>query len=140
MTSPRTVVLDNEAVQALRATGHPKHVRVVAHVQVVAQRKRKATPVDVVVPAAVRVEAGWDRRAPAAALINQLRIRDVPLDSESANVAAELVTRLGVSVADAHIGATVHAVADRGPVTIVTSDPEDMAAVVDPVPATIVAI
>lgn len=140
MRSPRTVVLDNEAVQALRATGHPKHAHVVAHVQVVAQRKRKAIPLEVVVPAAVRAEAGWDRRAPAAALINQLRISDVPLDSTNANVAAELVTRLGVSVADAHVGATVQAVAGRGSVTIITSDPKDMAAVVDPVPATIVTI
>ncbi|MDP1818582.1 MAG: hypothetical protein Q8K58_01640 [Acidimicrobiales bacterium] len=140
MTPPRTVVLDNEAVQALRATGHPKHAQVVAHVQVVAQRKRKAMPLDVVVSTAVRVEAGWDRRAPAAALINHLRISDVPLDSANANVAAELVARVGVSVADAHVGATVHAVADRGPVTILTSDPDDMAAVVDPVRVTIVTI
>lgn len=140
MTSPRTVVLDNEAVQALRANDHPKHSLVVAHVQVVAQRKRKARPLDVVVPTAVRIEAGWDRRAPAAALINHLRIRDVPLEPESANVAADLVARLHVSVAAAHIGATVHAFADRGPVTIVTSDPDDMALVVDPDPATIVTI
>ena len=140
MTPPRTVVLDNEAVQALGATDHAKHSLVVAHVQVVAQRKRRAVPLDVIVPTAVRVEAGWDRRAPAAALINHLRIRDVPLEPASANVAADLVARLHVSVADAHIGATVHAVADRGPVTIVTSDPDDMAAVVDPVPAIIVTI
>ena len=140
MTPPRTVVLDNEAVQALRATDHPKHAQVIAHVQVVAQRKRKATPLDVVVPSAVRVEAGWDRRAPAAALINHLRINDMPLESASADVAAELVTRVRVSVADAHIGAAVRAVADRGQVAIITSDPDDMAAVADPVPATIVTI
>lgn len=140
MTPPRTVVLDNEAVQALRSTGHPKHARVIAHVQVVAQRKRKAIPLDVVVPTAVRVEAGWDRRAPTTALINHLRVSDAPLESASANVAAELVARLQVSVADAHIGAAVRAVADRGPITIITSDPDDMAAVADPVPATIVTI
>lgn len=140
MTPPRTVVLDNESVQALRRTDHPKHALVIAHVQVVAQRKRKAIPLDVVVPTAVRVEAGWDRRAPASASVNHLRIRDVPLDPASADVAAGLVAGLHVSVADAHIGATVHAVADRGPVTIVTSDPADMAAVVDSVPATIVTI
>lgn len=140
MTPPRTVVLDNEAVQALRTTDHPKHSIVVAHVQVVAQRKRKGVPLDVVVPTAVRVEAGWDRRAPAAALINHLRIRDVPLESASANLAGDLVARLHVSVADAHIGATVQAVAGRGPVTVVTSDPDDTVAVVDPVPATIVTI
>lgn len=133
-------MLDNEAVQALRMVDHPKHGRVIAHVQVVAQRKRKAIPMDVVVPTAVRVEAGWDRRAPSAALMNQLRIRDVPLESANANIAAELVARLQVSVADAHVGATVHVVADHGPVAIITSDPDDMAVVADPVPATIVTI
>lgn len=140
MTAPRTVVLDNEAVQALRSTGHAKHAQVIAHLQVVAQRKRRAMPLDVVVPTAVRVEAGWDRRSPTAALINHLRISDMPLGSTSADLAADLVARLDVSVADAHIGATVHAVADRGVVAIVTSDPDDMAAVSDPVPATIVTI
>lgn len=140
MTSPRTVVLDNEAVQALRATTHPKHARVISHVQVVAQRKRKAIPVDVVVPTAVRVEAGWDRRAPASALINHLRIVDAPLDTTSANVAAEVAERLRVSVADAHIGALVRTVTNHGRVAIITSDPDDIAAVTDPVPVTIVAI
>jgi hypothetical protein len=140
MTPPRTVVLDNEAVQALSSSVHPKHTQVAAHVQVVAQRKRKAVPLDIVAPTAVRVEAGWDRRAPSAALINHLRIADVPLDTASANVAADLVARLHVSVADAHIGAAVAGVADRGAVAIITSDPEDMAAVSDPVPVTIVSI
>jgi len=140
MTRPRTVVLDNEAVQALGASTHPKHARVIAYVQVVAQRKRNAVPLDVVVPTAVRVEAGWDRRARSAALINHLRIADVPLDTASANDAAHLVARLHVSVADAHIGAAVAVVADRGAVAIITSEPEDMAAVSDPVRATIVPI
>lgn len=140
MSSPRTVVLDNEAVQALRSTEHPKHAQVIAHVQVVAQRKRKAIPLDVVVPTAVRVEAGWDRRAPAAALINHLRIADLPLDAATANFAGDLVAGLGVSVADAHVGATVRTVADRGAVAIITSDPGDMVAVSDPIAVTIVTI
>lgn len=140
MTPPRTVVLDNEAVQALRWTAHPKHARVIAHVQVVAQRKRKAIPLDVVAPTAVRVETGWDRRAPAAALINHLRIADAPLNTTSANVAAEVAERLHVSVADAHIGAVVRSVAEHGHVAIITSDPDDIAAVTDPVPVTIVSI
>ena len=140
MTSPRTVVLDNEAVQALRSTAHPKHARVISHVQVVAQRKHKAVPLDVVVPTAVRVEAGWDRRVPAAALINHLRIADAPLDTAISNVAAEVAARLHVSVADAHIGAVVRAVADRGRVAIISSDPDDIAAVTVPVPAIIVSI
>ncbi|MBW3556743.1 MAG: hypothetical protein KY454_07380 [Actinobacteria bacterium] len=140
MTPPRTVILDNEAIQALRSTAHPKHGRVISQVQVVAQRKRRAIPLSVVVPTSVRVEAAWDRRAPAAALINHLRITDIPLESVSANIAADLVARLDVSVADGHIGAAVRAVADHGPVAIITSDPEGMAAVADPVRATIVHI
>ena len=140
MTPPRTVLLDNEAVQALSSSTHPKHARVIAHVQVVAQRKRKAIPLDVLVPTAVRVEAGWDRRAPSAALINRLRIADAQLDTAIANVAAELVARHHVSVADAHIGATTARVADRGAVAIITSDPDDIGAVTDPVPVTIVTI
>lgn len=140
MTRPRTVVLDNEAVQALSASTHPKHTKVLAHVQVVAQRKGKAIPLDVVVPTAVRVEAGWDRRSPSAAFVNHLRIADLPLGSAAADAAAHLVARLHVSVADAHVGAAVHALADSGPVAIITSDPSDMATVADPVLATIVTI
>jgi predicted nucleic acid-binding protein len=134
------VVLDNEGVQALSSSTHPKHAQVIAHVQVVAHRKAKAIPLDILAPTAVRVEAGWDRRARSAALINHLRIADVPLDTPSADVAAELVVRLQVSVADAHLGATVASVADRGAVAIITSDPADMAAVSGPVPVTIVTI
>jgi len=133
-------VLDNEAVQALSAAAHPKHARVIAYVQVVAQRKRKANPLDVVVPTAVRVEAAWDRRAPTAALINHLRIADVPLDAARANVAGGLAARLHVSVADAHIGAAVADLAGRGAVAIITSDPDDMVAVTDPIAVTIVPI
>lgn len=133
-------MLDNEAVQALRAVGHPKHGQVVAHVQVVAQRKRKAIPLTVVVPTAVRVEAGWDRRTPSAALINRLRITDLPLDTVSADVAADLAARLHVSVADAQLGASMRLAAADGAVTVITSDPEDIAAVSDPLPVTIVAI
>lgn len=140
MTPPRTVVLDNEAVQALRSVRHPEHARVISHVQVVAQRKRKAIPLDLVVPTAVRVEAGWDRRARASALINQLRIQDAALDTASANAAAELAVRLHVSVTDAHIGAIARAVADHGRVVIITSDPDDVSAVTDSASATIVTI
>lgn len=140
MTPPRTVVLDNEAVQALSSSDHAKHRRVLAHVQVVAQRKHKAMPIEVIVPTAVRVGAGWDRRAQSAALINHLRIADVELDAVSANIAAEIVARLRVSVPDAHVGASVRIRADQGAVTVITSDPDDMFAVTDPVPVTIVAI
>ena len=62
------VVLDNEAVQALRDPGHPKHRHVASQAQVVASRKRRAMAIQVVVPTAVRVEAGWDRASPGVGL------------------------------------------------------------------------
>ncbi len=73
------VVLDCEAIQALRDPGHPRHRRVVSHAQVVASRKRRAVAIQMVVPTAVRVEAGWDRSSPAWAFPNRLRPRSTRL-------------------------------------------------------------
>jgi hypothetical protein len=119
------VVLDNEAIQALRDPGHPKHRRVVSQAQVVASRKRRAVAIQVVVPTAVRVEAGWDRTSPAWVFPNRLRIADSPLDTASANTAAGIRDRAGVSVADSHVGAVIQSTPD-GQITVVTSDPADM--------------
>ena len=121
----RLVVLDCEAVQALRDPGHPKHRQIVSQAQVVASRKRHATAIQVMVPTAVRVEAGWDRSSPAWVFPNRLRIADSPLDTASANTAAGIRDRTGVSVADSHIGAVIQS-APSGQITVVTSDPHDM--------------
>jgi predicted nucleic acid-binding protein len=121
----RLVVLDNEAVQALRDPAHSKHRRVVSHVQVVASRKRRAEAIGILVPTAVRVEAGWDRTSPAWAFPNRLRTADAPLDTQSADTAAAVRARTGVSVADAHIGAVMRARRDTQ-LTVITSDPGDM--------------
>ena len=120
------VVLDNEAVQALSHPAHKKHVHVMSHVQVVvADRKGRGLPVTVVVPTAVRVEAGWDRTMPAWAFLNRLLIGDITLDGSSANIAASIRQDARVSVADAHIGAVIRA-ATAAKVTVITSDPEDI--------------
>jgi hypothetical protein len=117
------VVLDCEAIQALRDPGHPKHRRVVSHAQVVASRKRCAVAIQMAVPTAVRVEAGWDRTSPAWAFPNRLRISDSPLDTVSANVAAAGIRdRTGVSVADSHLGTVIKS-APPSQITVVTSDP-----------------
>jgi hypothetical protein len=119
------VVLDCEAIQALRDPGHPKHRRVVSHAQVVAGRKRRAVEIQMVVPTAVRVEAGWDRTSPAWAFPNRLRIADSPLDTVSANGAAGIRDRTGVSVADSHMGTVIQS-APHDQITVVSSDPGDM--------------
>lgn len=121
----RIVFLDNEAIQALRGPGHPKHRRAISHVQVVASRKAAMATIGIAAPTAVRVEAGWDRTASAWAFLNRLRIADVPLDTNHADTAAAIAARTGLSVADAHLGAAIQA-AKPDHVTVLTSDPSDM--------------
>jgi len=135
----RLVVLDNEAVQALADPAHRKHRQVVSHAQVVASRKRRAAAIEIVVPTAVRVEAGWDRSSPAWAFPNRLRIADIPLDTAHASAAAAIRHRTGVSVADAHLGAVIRS-APASQVTVLTSDPGDMRLVAGDRDITVVAV
>lgn len=121
----RLVLLDHEAVQALRDPAHRKHRRVLAEVEFAFKRVVRTLPVSVAVPAAVRVEAGWDRTAPAWAFISRFPIADIPLDTNHADTAAGIVKRTGVSVADAHLGAAIQA-AEADHVMVLTSDPGDM--------------
>jgi hypothetical protein len=116
------VVLDNEAVRALRDPAHPKHRQVVSQTQVVAGRKRRAAAIEIAVPAVVRAEAGWDRISPAWAFPNRLRITDIPLGTADANTAAAIRARTGVSVAGAHIGAAIQS-APADQITVISSDP-----------------
>jgi predicted nucleic acid-binding protein len=133
------ILLDNEAVQVLADPAHPKHPRVVSHVQVVASRKRRAMPIAMAVPTAIRVEAGWNRNSPAWAFLNRLRIADIPLDAPYANAAASIRHDVQVSVADAHIGAVIQATsADR--ISVITSDPADMRRVAGDRDVTVVTI
>jgi predicted nucleic acid-binding protein len=121
----RLVLLDNEAVQALRDPAHRKHHHVIGVVLEAAKLGVRSRPVRIAVPAAVRVEAGWDRTAPAWSSVNRFRIADIPLDVGHANVAARIAKRTGVSVADAHLGAAIQA-AETDDVLVLTSDPADM--------------
>ena len=144
----RIVILDNEAVQALLSLGHSKHARVVARFDEITARTMRAgrtrherKPTTVVVPTSVRVEAGWDRTSPSASLANGLGIADVLLDGDDANVAAALRQQLGtgVSIADAHVGATIARYGGRH-ITVFTSDPRDIRAVAGSTPVNIVTV
>jgi hypothetical protein len=133
------VLLDNEAIQALGDPAHSKHRRVVSHAQVIVSRKRRAAPIELAVPTAIRVEAGWDRTASSWAFANHLRITDRVLDAGSANAAAAIRNTTAVSVPDAHTGAVIQsAPADR--VTVITSDPDDMRLVAGDAAVTIVTL
>lgn len=127
MTSAVAVVLDNEAVQALARVTHPKHRRVLSFIEEINQRnQRRRLWTSVVVPAAVRVEAGWDRTARDASLLNRLaRARDLPLDGPAADRSVQLRRAAAVSVVDATVGQAAEAAGS--PTVILTSDIADMA-------------
>lgn len=135
----RTVVLDNEAVQALWNPQNSSHRSVVAHLAGVVARRRRGRVVEVIVPTAVRVEAAWDRTTPTAAAINRFPVRDHALDTRSADVAARIHADTSTGVADAHLGAAVRGLPSTE-VVILTSDPDDIALVCAPVPVTIVRV
>ena len=133
----RSIVLDNEAVQALADPHSAKHRAVVAHLAGAAARRRRGRVVTAVVPTAVRVEAAWERTAPSAAAINRFPVRDHTLDPPAADVAAQIQRATSTGVADAHLGATVRSLSSTE-VVVLTSDPADIAAVCSPAQVTIV--
>ncbi|MCL2467745.1 MAG: hypothetical protein FWF21_10830 [Micrococcales bacterium] len=83
-----------------------------------------------VVPAAVRVEAGWDRSDPRSAVANRPTIDDHFLDQASANQAAQIVRRTGLTPADTHV-AVVALTAPPGDVVVLTSDTPDITRATD---------
>lgn len=125
-TRPSTIILDCEAVQALQDVDHPKHSEALAIIQVVNERRRRQVAGHrIIVPVAVRVEAGWDRGHRASAHINWLtRAADWALTTERSDHATRIRIDAAVSVVDATIGQAASEC--PAPVTIVTSDVEDM--------------
>lgn len=123
-----SVVLDNEAVQDLASMDHPKHRRMMAVIrELTARALRGAARVPVVVPTAVRAEAGWDRSSSAAANANRLvRAVDRPLDSKGADRACQLRALLPVSVVDACVAEAFESAPQ--PAAVITSDTRDMEA------------
>lgn len=120
------MILDNEVVQALADPTHRKHRAVLAYLEVRNQRqRRRRVTSQVLVPVAVRIEAGWDRTATTAADINRLSAAvDVDLRPAGADRAAQLKQAAGVSVVDATVGEAAESAED--PAVILTSDVDDM--------------
>ena len=71
------------------------------------------------------MEAGWDRTAARWAFLNRLRIMDVSLDAAHTNAAAAIHEQAGVSVADAHVGATVQ-LAPNADIAVISNEPGDI--------------
>ena len=124
MSAPVSLVVDNEPVSVLMGQDHGKHRSVLARLEAAA--RLGAT---ILVPVAVRVEAGWDRRAPANAHLNRLMRADAALDAGAADRAVRFRRLAGVSVVDAAVGAAAETAPK--PVVILTSDLDDMTAIAD---------
>jgi hypothetical protein len=120
-----TVILDSEAVTALSDVRHPKHRALLPYLEGTAQRRSRNTLQRVLVPVAVRIEAGWDRTDPKAAVVHRVSgARDVPLTGDAANKAERLRAATGVSVVDATVGEAADAAPK--PVVILSSDVDDV--------------
>lgn len=124
-TPAATMILDSEVVTVLADAGHRKHRALLAYLEGMAQRRSRDPSRRVLVPVAVRIEAGWNRTDRRAALINRVSgARDVPLTGEAANTAERLRAVTGVSVVDATVGEAAQAAPK--PVVILSSDVADM--------------
>jgi hypothetical protein len=122
-------VFDTEGIAALSNPMSNKHARALSYIEADrGSRRRRPAGTRFVVPATIRVEAGWDRSTPTAAVINRLGIEDHYLDHATTNFAARLRHRHQVSPADAHIGAVIASHAGQE-VAVITSDPGDVAVV-----------
>lgn len=119
-----SLVLDNEAVQALMDQRHPKHTLVTGHLWVADARK-----FHIKVPATVMVEAGWDRSDQRSAALNRLHPQVDPLDEPRARECIRLQQLRRVGVVDAHVAALANSQTDR--VTVLTSDSDDMEELTD---------
>jgi len=120
----RHLVLDNEAAQALSSTRAGDTQRAVVVAAIVAANGR------VVVPTAVRVEAGWRRRDHGAAKANRLVGDDVPLDRVDADRAVQLRRLVpAASVVDTTVAVAAERVAvdvAGAVVEVLTSDVADI--------------
>ncbi len=122
----RHLVLDNEAAHALSSSRAHDRRRASVIAAIMAANGK------VVVPTAVRVEAGWRRRDPAAAGANRLVSDDVPLEGADADRAVQLRRLVATaSVVDATVAVAAQWIAADVPcaiVEILTSDVADISA------------
>jgi hypothetical protein len=120
--SGRAVVLDNEAVQAATDRTHRKHRRLIETLEATGLRRRMV----VVVPTAVRVEAGVSREDRSAIGLWRLKVEDVTLTGSRADRAIAL-NAAGACVVDATVAQCAEELAATGRlVTVYTSDVRDL--------------
>lgn len=116
-------MLDNEAAQALADPWHAKHRRLTETLRAADLRHRT----QVLVPTAVRLEAGLSRTSPTSAHLARFKVDDAALTGARADRAVVLRAGSTASVVDATVAQLAEEHAAAGAlVTIYTSDVPDL--------------
>jgi hypothetical protein len=125
-TLPASLVLDNEALQALANPRHPKHRVMLEKIAAVKYESSRGASVRVVTPTAVRVEALVSRRTPATAGLGRFNVQNIALDSTRADRCVALGTASTASAVDATVAEAAESEARTGNVSVYTSDVADL--------------
>lgn len=125
-TPPATVVLDNEALQALADPRHRKHQVMLEKIAAVKYESGRGASVRVVTPTAVRVEAHVSRRSAGTATLGRFRVQDISLDSTRADRCVALAVAAAATAVDATVAEAAESEARTRRVSVYTSDVGDL--------------
>jgi hypothetical protein len=123
---PATLVLDNEALQALADRHHAKHRVMLEKIAAVKYESRRGASVRVVTPTAVRVEALVSRQAAETATLGRFNVQDVPLDGTRADRCVALAAAATATAVDATVAEAAESQARTRRVSVYTSDVADL--------------
>lgn len=125
-TPPATVVLDNEALQALADPRHRKHQVMLEKIAAVKYESGRGASVRVVTPTAVRVEAHVSRQGAGTATLGRFRVQDISLDSTRADRCVALAVAAAATAVDATVAEAAESEARTRRVSVYTSDVGDL--------------
>lgn len=122
-----SLVLDNEALQALADLRHPKHRVMLEKIAAVKYESARGASVRVVTPTAVRVEALVSRQSTGTASLGRFHVQDIALDATRADRCIALAGAASATAVDATVAETAESEARTRRVSVCTSDVEDLA-------------
>lgn len=125
-TPPASVVLDNEALQALADPRHRKHQVMLEKIAAVKYECGRGASVRVVTPTAVRVEALVSQQNAGTATLGRFRVQEIPLDATRADRCVALAVVARGTTVDATVAEAAEGEARTRQVSVYTSDVGDL--------------
>lgn len=129
MARPRvaaSLVLDNEALQALADLQHTKHRVMLEKIAAVKYESERGASVRVVTPTAARVEALVARQTGGTAALGRFNVQDIALDSTRADRCVTLGAASTATAVDTTVAEAAESEARARRVTVYTSDVGDL--------------